>query len=60
MKHINPTSKVKALPAQASLIETQAKVGIFSTFATSFGVFANSIGNWLGIIDEIRGEGEGE
>jgi hypothetical protein len=49
MKHINPTTKIKSVPAAASLLETQAKVAIFGAFAAALGTFGDALGTFIAL-----------
>ena len=52
MKHLSPMSQKRVTPVKAdSLLERMQKVAIFSTFATAFGVFGNSVLTWIGILE---------
>ena len=52
MKHLKATSRIASVPAQASLIEAQQKVGVFGAFAASLGTFGDAIGTFLGLGEE--------
>ena len=49
MKHLTRTTKIKSRPAAASLLEVQAKVAIFGTFASALGTFGEALGTFIGL-----------
>ncbi len=51
MKHLNPTTKIKSVPAAASLLETQAKVAIFGGIAAALGTLGEALGIFIGLGD---------
>ena len=49
MKHLKTTSRNFAVPAKASLLETEQKIAVFGAFAAALGTLGESIGIILGI-----------